>query len=138
MVDTRFSVSIQIMMTLAKHQDELLSSEDLSKVLRTNATFVRKLVSNLARAKLIESFRGKGGGIKIAKDPSEISLEEIYMASTEEKPLINVHKKPVTKVCSISCCIEEILTDLVIGIEQSTQNYLSKKKLSDLMKKVPQ
>lgn len=136
MVDTRFSVSVQIMMSLAQHMDELMNSENLAGVLQTNPTFVRKLVANLVEAKLVASFRGKGGGIRLAKAPDKITLKDIYLASTEDKPMMNVHKKPVVKACSISCCIEDVLEDIVNGIEDSTQKYLSNKYLSDLMKKV--
>lgn len=136
MVDTRFSVSVQIMMTLAFHSDELTNSESLAKVLKTNATFIRKLVSHLVEAQLVESFRGKGGGIKIAKNPKDITLNEIYTAATDEKPLISLHKKPTIKACPVSCCIEGVMDEIVDGIEHSTQSYLAKKTLCDLMKKV--
>jgi len=136
MEDTRFSVSVQIMMTLAYHSDEMISSESLSKILKTNPTFIRKLVSNMVDAKLIDSFRGKGGGIKIAKAPDDISLKDIYLASTQEKALISLHHKPILKACPVSCCIDNVLKEIVMGIEQSTKSYLAKKYLSDLMKKV--
>lgn len=136
MEDTRFSVSVQIMMTLAYHSDEMISSESLSKILKTNPTFIRKLVSNMVEAKLIDSFRGKGGGIKIAKAPADISLKDIYLASTHEKALISLHHKPIIKACPVSCCIDNVLNEIVLGIEQSTKSYLAKKHLSDLMKKV--
>lgn len=136
MVDTRFSVSIQIMMTLAAHNDELINSELLAKVLKTNPTFVRKLVSNLVAANLITSYRGKGGGIKIAQQPSKISLKDIYLASNDEKPLMSVHKKPVSKQCLVSCCINDVLKTVVSGIEESTQKYLEGKTLHDLMSQV--
>ena len=137
MVDTRFSVSVQIMVTLAYHSaDEMMNSELLAKSLKTNATFIRKLVSNLVDAELVESFRGKGGGVKLAKDPTAISLKEIYLASTEAKTLISAHKKPISKACPVSCSFDDIFCDIVEGIEFSTQNYLAKKYLSDLLKKV--
>jgi Rrf2 family protein len=136
MVDTRFSVSIQIMMTMAWHRDELLNSEMLAGVLKTNATFIRKLVSNLVAAGLIESFRGKGGGIKLAKSPDKISLKEIYIAATEEKTLIKSHKKPVLKSCAVSCSFDEIICDVVDGIESATKTFLGKKTLQDMIKNV--
>jgi Rrf2 family protein len=136
MVDTRFSVSIQILMTLASHNDELVNSEFLAKVLKTNATFVRKLVSSLVEAELVQSFRGNGGGIKLAKSPTNISLKDVYLASTQEKSIVHVHKKPIVKNCSVSCCIENVLNEVVSGIDQATQSYLKQKKLSDLMEKV--
>lgn len=136
MVDTRFSVSIQIMMSLAYHQDELMNSEGLAKTLKSNPTVIRKLVSNLVDAKLVQSFRGKSGGIKLGRTPDQITLKDIYLAATGEKPLISCHKKPVMKACPVSCCIENVLEGIVSGIESSTQNYLAKKNLHDLMKQV--
>lgn len=136
MVDTRFSVSVQIMMSLAYHKDELMNSDTLAKTLKTNPTFIRKLVSNLVDAELIKSFRGKSGGIRLGKSPEQITLKDIYLASTGEKPLISCHKKPVIKACPVSCCIEDVLEDIVDGIESTTQSFLSKKNLQDLMKKV--
>ena len=55
MVDTRFSVSFQIMVTLAYHSDELMSSESLSKVFKNE--------SNLYTKTSFKSSRGQGGGI---------------------------------------------------------------------------
>lgn len=113
-----------------------MNSDTLAKVLKTNPTFIRKLVSNLVEAQLVESFRGKGGGIKIGKSPQNISLKEIYLAATEDKRLISCHKKPTIKACPVSCCIKDVLEDIVEGIEETTQSYLSKKNLQDLMQKV--
>ncbi len=136
MVDTRFSMSVQIMMSLAYHGDELMNSDQLAKTLKTNATFVRKLVSRLVEAGIVQSFRGKAGGIKLAKSPQDISLKDIYLAATCEKTLINCHKKPINKACPISGCIEDVIGEIVVGIEETTKKYLLNKKLDQLMKKV--
>lgn len=136
MIDTRFSISIQIMMTVAHHQGELLTSEFLAQAMDTNPTFIRKMVARLVEADLLKSYRGKGGGIELARKAADISLDDIYIASTNEKKLINVHNKPVKKSCDVSCCIKSVLEELVDGIENSTQSYLSKKTLQSLMRKV--
>jgi Rrf2 family protein len=136
MVDTRFSLSVHVMMTLAYHKEELVNSDYLAGVLKTNPTFVRKIVSKLVEADLVESFRGKGGGIRISRSPSDITLSDIYAAAVEEKCLVSTHKKPVMKSCPVSCCMENILSDIVDGVEASTKSYLSRMHLSDLLKKV--
>lgn len=136
MIDTRFSVSIQILMTLAHHTDEMVSSALLASVLSTNATFIRKIVAPLIDAGIIQSFKGKGGGITLARRPNEINLKEVYQIVTLDKPLVQVHNKPVYKSCEISKCVGNILYDLVEGIEDATLQFLENKKLSDLMKKV--
>lgn len=138
MLDTRFSVSIQIMMSVAHYSNkgELTNSDYLANALDTNPTFIRKLVSKLVDAQLIESFRGKGGGIKLAKTPNNITLYEIYSASTCEKKIINIHNKPIKKECSISTCIGGVLDEILCGVEDKIEEFLGAKKLSDLMKKV--
>lgn len=136
MVDTRFSLSVHIMVSLAYHQGELMSSETLAAVLKTNPTFVRKLVSKLVEADLVQSYRGKGGGIKLNRTPSSITLKEIYEAATAEKTLVSTHKKPVTKSCAVSCSMNEILCGIVGGIESCTKSYLSKISLGELLKQV--
>ena len=136
MVDTRFSVSVHIMVSLAYAPDELTNSAYLAKVLKTNPTFVRKLVTKLVEANLIESYRGKGGGIKIAKAPGQISLKEIYLAAMDDKAIMSTPNKAATKACKVSCSMSNILCDVVDGIESATQNYLSKISVADLVKKI--
>lgn len=137
MVDTRFSVSLQIMVTLGYHGQELVNSEYLARSLKTNATFIRKLVTRLVDAGLVESFRGQGGGVRLAKSCDQINLKEIYLAATAEKPLVSSHKKPALKACPVSCAMGQIFCDIVSGMEKSTQAYLTGKRLSDVLKKVP-
>lgn len=136
MVDTRFTVSLQILVTLAFHPDELMNSVSLAKVLKTNPTFVRKLTAVLTEAGLIESFRGKNGGIRLARKSQDISLDEIYCVSTYEKPLISTPNKAVTKACKVSCSMDSIFCDISKGIEKATKTHLSKMCLSDIVKKV--
>lgn len=136
MVDTRFPLSVHIMVSLAYHQDELMNSDQLAAILRTNPTFVRKLVSRLVEAGLVQSFRGKGGGIKLSGTPKEITLKDIYIASLDEKPIMCTPKKAVTKECPVSCSMNDILCGIVGGIEKSTQEYLEQMNLQDLLKKV--
>ncbi len=124
------------MVSLAYKQDELLNSEKLASILKTNPTFVRKIVARLVEAGLVQSFRGKGGGIKLARSPSEISLKDIYMAALDDKTLICTPKKPITKACPVSCSMSEILCSIVEGMECATKTYLSKMNLNDLLKKV--
>ena len=137
MVDTRFSVSLQIMVTLAAHEsDGLCNSQDLAKVLKTNPTFVRKLTARLVEGGLIASFRGKNGGIRLARTPKEIGLDEIYCVSMSEQPLLKTANKPVTKACKVSCAMNRIFCDVSSGIENATKSYLAKRNLSDILRKI--
>ena len=135
MLDQRFAASVHIMTLLAVHNEELQTSEYLAKSIRTNPTVVRRLLAKLVEAGLVDSFKGKSGGVRIAKTPKEINLKEIYKASTN-KALVNGREAEPHKACPVSCSMKEIFEGVAAGIEANSMAYLSKIKLSDLISKI--
>ena len=132
MVDTRFPVSVHIMTALAAQQPNLVSSEQLAQSIKTNPSFIRKLVVSLSSAGLVESVRGKAGGIRIAKNPKDITLDQIYKA-VNDTCLMAVPDKSPNKTCSISCSMGEILGKISDDIEDNTVKYLSKRSLKEVL-----
>ncbi|MEK6555220.1 MAG: Rrf2 family transcriptional regulator [Bdellovibrionota bacterium] len=135
MVDTRFPVSVHIMTSLAYHRPNLISSEQLAVGIKTNPSFIRKLVVALSAAGLVESVRGKTGGIRIAKNPKDITLDQIYKA-VSDNALMAVPNKTPNKSCAISCGIGNILCKLAQEIEEHTIKQLAKKNLSEILGQV--
>lgn len=112
-----------------------MTSEYLAKSIRTNPTVVRRLLAKLVDAGLIESFKGKAGGVRMVKSPKEVSLRDIYKA-VSNKALINCRDNEPEKMCAVSCSIKKIFSEVAEGIENSSMNYLAKIKLADLTAKV--
>lgn len=136
MLDQRFAASVHIMTLLAAHSDELQTSEFLAKTISTNPTVVRRLVGKLVEAGLVDSFKGKTGGVRISKTPKEITLKDIYKASTTDKSLVNCRDVDVPKACKVSCSMREIFEGVSEGLEANSMAYLAKIKLSDILAKV--
>lgn len=132
MVDTRFPVSVHIMTSLAYSQPDLVSSEMLAFSIKTNPSFIRKLVVLLSNAGLVESVRGKAGGIRLAKKPKEITLDQIYKA-VSETTLMAVPNKSPEKNCAISCGMGNILCRISQEIEEGTLKQLAKKNLGEIL-----
>lgn len=135
MVDTRFPVSLHIMTGLANRQPDLVSSEQLAISIKTNASFIRKLVVSLSNAGLVESIRGKTGGIRLAKNPKDITLDQIYKAVTDNT-LISVPDKTPNKNCEISCGMNAILCKISSEIQDSTLKQLSKRNLAEILNQI--
>jgi Rrf2 family protein len=135
MVDTRFAVSVHFMTALAFNRPDLMSSETLAKGVKTNPSFIRKLVVALASAGLVESVRGKSGGIRLAKNPKDISLAQIYRAVTEAA-VIAVPGKAPEKACAISCGIGSVLCKVSQEIEDGTLKMLAKRNLQDVLAEI--
>lgn len=132
MVDTRFSVSVHIMTGLAYNQPNLVSSDQLAVSIKTNPSFVRKLVVLLSEAGLVESVRGKSGGIRLAKKPKDITLDQIYKAVVDNA-LMAVPDKTPNKSCSISCAMGDVLCKISQEIEETALKQLAKRNLNEIL-----
>ena len=69
-----------VMACLARHADEVLSAAQVGEETRLEPPTVSKLLKQLARAGLVESFRGASGGYRLARAAQDISLAEIVEA----------------------------------------------------------
>jgi Rrf2 family protein len=113
-----------------------MSSIELARSLKTNPAFVRRLVRRLVEAGLIQSSRGKGGGITLARPPKEITLKDIYIASLQDKQLVCLPKKSPKISCPVSCSMTDVLAKIVNGIENSTQKYLAEITLEQIVNSI--
>lgn len=135
MVDQRFSVSVHIMTVMAYHAGELMTSEEIADSVRTNPTVVRRLIARMVDAGLVESFKGKAGGVRLRRPAKDIDLREIYRATSDRKLLHAPDKEPLKK-CAVSCAMKGLLRDVFGGFEDHSMAYLAKIKLADLSEKV--
>lgn len=112
-----------------------MNSEQLAESANTNAVVIRRLICSLSKAGLIQTSRGKSGGVSLAKEPSEITLNDIYSA-LELSEAISHHEKPTHKECPISCAIHQLILSISEGADKALEKYLQSQKLSDLIKKI--
>ncbi|MGH8146952.1 MAG: SUF system Fe-S cluster assembly regulator [Rhodanobacteraceae bacterium] len=69
-----------VMACLARHPGEVLPAAQIGEEARLELPTVSKLLKRLARAGLVESFRGAAGGYRLARSAQDISLAEIVEA----------------------------------------------------------
>lgn len=134
MLDSHFNTTLQLMISLACLEEDECNSENLAQKMGTNPAFIRKIMAKLSKAGLIETRRGKLGGVNLARAAKEISLKDIYLAVNESKS-INLTKKTST-TCPINCSAQSILMKLSSQIERAHLLVLGRIKLSHLTKDI--
>lgn len=75
----RLRTAIQAVVWLGKSGSVISSSMIASRV-KTHATFVRRIMTSLSKAGIVESKGGREGGYYLEKSPSDITLADIYRA----------------------------------------------------------
>ena len=91
--NVQFTVAAHIMAALGFRHGEGLSSATLADSVNADPTFVRKSLSKLSKAGLVVTKRGKSGASVLARPPRQITLLDIYRASTAPPPFA-IHSYP--------------------------------------------
>src|SRR5689334_3712895 len=79
LIRSKFSTSVHILTLLASAPDEWLSSDYIASSLNSNPALVRKELSMLREAGLIESKEGKNGGSRLGKATKDIRMSDIFL-----------------------------------------------------------
>ena len=132
MKDRSLSSALHLLLVLAYRHPEVLSSEMLALSMQTNPGVVRRILSKLAKANLVETHRGQGGGSRLAKSLSEITVREVYAALGDEPIFSSFEKKPF-KICPVSCGIQGSLNLLYERLEENIYINMAGVKLSELL-----
>lgn len=135
MKDRSFSTALHIMVSLAYQDGRRVCSEELAQGAKTNPGLIRRILSRLSKAGLVDCMKGKNGGSSLSRGPKKISLSEVYEAVADSPMFATFEKEPFEK-CPVSCQIGEILTEVFEEIEKPMMQKMKSLKLSDLLKKV--
>lgn len=133
-VNSRFAMATHIMLSVAMKPEELVSSSYLAGSLNTNPVVVRRLLSELQKAGLLETHAGRTGGARLAKPPNAISLQDVY-AAVDDGELFAYNPNDPNKKCALSCEMKSILEPVFESASESLAQNLKKVRLSDLLAK---
>jgi Rrf2 family transcriptional regulator, nitric oxide-sensitive transcriptional repressor len=79
---TTFSdYSIRVIMYLGLKHGELANISDIAKAYNISENHLTKVVHQLGQHGYVETVRGKGGGLRMVRDPKSINLGEIIRDS---------------------------------------------------------
>jgi Rrf2 family protein len=132
MDNTQFSIAVHLMVGLGADAGRGISSATLARSVNTSPSFVRRVVSKLARAGLIRTTTGKTGACMLTKNTETITLLDIYRA-VEAPKVFAIHGYPVRRDCAISCGIKGALGKVLDSAQQAMETGLRKVTLSDVI-----
>ena len=130
--NSQFSMAVHILTMLARAGDENMKSEYIAGSVNTNAVVIRRVLGQLSQAGLVTSQTGAFGGTRLAREPSEISLCEIYKAVSCGE-VFALHAKAPNQDCPIGRNIEAVLCNLQKEIDKSVGEKLRQYTLASII-----
>lgn len=93
-LNTRSRYAVMAMTDLAKFgSDEAMPLSAIAERQQISLAYLEQIFQRLRRADLVESVRGRSGGYRLLKAPSEISIAQILLAVEEETRMTRCHEE---------------------------------------------
>lgn len=127
-----FGAGLHVMVALAFNDGEWVNSQALASSIGVNPVTVRKLIGQLTHAGLVETQPGPGGGARLARSPSRITVDDVYSA-LGRPPFVRGHDRDVNDTCVVSQCMPRVFDRLNHAIEDRAQSVLAKTTLRMLV-----
>lgn len=132
-ISSRFTVALHIFTCVDTFKDDQkVTSEFLASSINTNPVIIRKILTQLKNAELINVARGTGG-IELTRDLSEITFYDVYEAiePVENGDLFRFHESPNPN-CPVGRNIHELLDEKLRSIQNAMESEMKKYTLLDL------
>lgn len=136
-ISSRFTIAIHILACIEEFKgDYKVTSDFLSSSINVNPVIIRKILSQLKGAKLIEVARGTGGA-SLLKPMEEITFYDVYKAVDVigEGDLFHFHENPSNK-CPVGKCIHLALDNKLDKIQKAMEDEMKKYTLRDVIKDI--
>ena len=131
-INTQFPIAVHLMAALGYRRGQDTTSATLATSVNTSPSFVRRIVSKLSKAGLVETATGKAGACWLAKDAKDISLLDIYEAVDAPKAF-SIHGYSEQKACPVSCNIKAALDKALSKTQKAMESTLKEISLDKII-----
>lgn len=132
-ISSRFTIALHMLACMEVFKDEYkITSDFLASSIKVNPVIIRKILSQLKEAGLIEVKRGPGGAA-ITKPLDEITFFDVYRSvdCIEENSLFHFHENPNPE-CPVGKNIHNVLDGRLRQIQTAMEQELKSITLADM------
>jgi Rrf2 family protein len=135
----RFTLAVHILGMLAwsmRDRGEPVTSEELANSINTNPVVVRRVLGDLRRAGLVETKRGVGGGVTLARSATAITLRDAYEAIEEGEDLFGGYPSGPNPRCAVGPTLAVYLEEVFGRAEESLKKSLGRVTVDSMVKEI--
>jgi len=128
--NSRLSLALHTLGHMAGDPGKVRTSADIAEHAGTNPVVVRRVLGRLREAGLLTSEKGHAGGWRLARQPNQITLADVYLALDES--LIATAADEKKPDCSVEHALHRKVTSVTEEIEKSLVERLNAITIADV------
>lgn len=107
---TRYTdFALRVLLYLAREPGSQASIARIAQAYGVSQSHLMKVVSDLVGAGYVESVRGRGGGIRLARSPAEIMIGSLVRHTEEDFDLVDCGSCLIAPACGLTSMFDEAL-----------------------------
>lgn len=130
MKSERLSAALHVLLHMAERPEKPMTSEEMAECARTNPVVIRRTFAGLREAGIVTSVKGHGGGWRLARPASAVSIAEIQRALGER--VVTLTSMEARPTCLLLQAVFHSLDEAMHEAEQVLDRRLSTITLADL------
>jgi Rrf2 family nitric oxide-sensitive transcriptional repressor len=122
--------ALRVLLYLTVRDEGLVSIKEIAGAYKISKNHLMKVVQELGRLGLVDTVRGRDGGIKLAKAPGEINIGYVIRRTEPDFELVECFNKRENTCCvEPACALKPALAEAQAAFLKSLDKYT----LKDLM-----
>lgn len=102
--------SLRTLMYLGTHRDNLVTIQDIADAYGISKSHLMKVVHQLGLSGLVETIRGRSGGLRLGKEPEEINIGDVVRGTEPDFMMVECFSRETNEcILSPSCELQDVL-----------------------------
>lgn len=116
--------ALRMLIQLGVHSNRLVTVKETAEVYRVSRNHMMKVAHRLCQQGFVRSVRGNGGGLSLAKKPSEINIGDVVLSIEGDFSLVGCFE-PRCEDCRISsaCLLRSALRNALKAFHATLGEY---------------
>lgn len=115
--------TLRVLMYLALEPDKLSTIQGIAQAYDISENHLMKVVHHLAKTGVVESLRGKGGGIRLALPAEKIRIGQIVKEAEGSQPIVECFSDHDTCCITPNCKLAGVLARAFTALYDSLDQY---------------
>lgn len=125
--------AIRVMLFLGSHEDRLCSIAEIAKAYGISHNHLMKVASDLAGSGYIQSVRGRGGGLRLARPAAQINIGQVLRHTEGTVDLVGCGECALSPACGMVCVFRDAIENFFATLDQySLADIMSGGRLTQL------
>ncbi|ALS25332.1 MULTISPECIES: RrF2 family transcriptional regulator [Paenibacillus] len=135
-MNSEFTIAVHSLVLLAYRLDHMATSDMIAANVCTHPARVRKVMSCLKKQGYVATKEGTGGGYALNCNPAEVTLAQIYRATSIGSLKPSWCSGNEEEDCMIACNMADVMDQIFSEAEEQMLAFLSRVTIHDVLNRI--